>query len=66
MGLYRYLMQFDTTVPRPYPPLKLPAYEEMQRKYGEFLERMPPDDDDEDDVPCDINPKAHERTADFH
>ncbi len=50
IGLYRYLMQFDTTVPKPYPPLETPADAETQRKYVEFLERSRDDDDEADYV----------------
>jgi hypothetical protein len=49
IGLYKYLMQFDAPVPPPYPALKTAAYSELQRRYGEYLERMG-DDDDPDDV----------------
>jgi hypothetical protein len=48
IGLYRYLMQFDAPIPPPYPPLKTPAFAELQRRYGECLERMPSNSDDDD------------------
>ena len=45
IGLFRYLMQFDAPVPPPYPPLKVEAYAEMQRRYGEDLALMPARDE---------------------
>jgi hypothetical protein len=50
IGLYRYMDQFDATIPQPYPPFKVAAYEQMQRKYGEYLERMPSEKEEDDFV----------------
>jgi hypothetical protein len=50
IGLYKYLMQFDAPVPRPYPALKTAAYSELQRRYGEYLERMPDEDEADTEI----------------
>lgn len=47
IGLYRYLMQFDASIPKPYPAFEVPADAQTQRDYRQFLERLREDDEED-------------------